>query len=472
MMCENCLVARQKSARAQWEAVRVLIDGALADQHRPRPKDAPTPAQVAERLDLLDVYTAEAVRDWRSGRRRPPIELLPELAVILGLAPFAFAEALGLVGERERRAVEPTDLAMALVRVRELEDRVRRLTEDQADVLRRTAVGAALLAARAHETKRWAVAVWPAIEGPPDCRLHVADRISIRRCDGEPFDHNDLVRDLGSILRRVSAVEVRANFQAGWPRGVDDSSEGRWSIPLLTGPRPPLPGGLLDSALSIAVVSHTLRAWSSDVAAHIATALGYGLTSTRDLVHILDEVWLSSGEPLNRQVNRDRRRDLFRELLARPQVHYVWYHFDMEADNPLVAGIERQLRTMGQVVVRLREDDALLEYASAWLPAVLSGEESRDVVLAKAWSARADVDRAIVSETSSTIVQLDVKLPDGVDISVPPNSAQFREGCFDRSLWLALAVLTQLEDVGHPSSWPPSEFQRWAGSRWTEQPIE
>ena len=102
-------------------------------------------------------------------------------------------------------------------------------------------------------------------------------------------------------------------------------------------------------------------AWATDVAAHIADALGLGLTSTRSLATT------TYGLSATDEVRLSHRLEMLRYLLVRPQPLHVWYHFGSvdtrgSADDPLVEAVEEGLAP-DIVIVRLRETDLLLDEA-------------------------------------------------------------------------------------------------------------
>lgn len=158
---------------------------AFLSELRAHLKGRMTSAALADKLGVDE----ETVSNWRKGRTRPRLGQLPRIAEILhmggnpsadGADPLYLYRQMGMLPPRPRDE-ELIDVAYRLQR---LEQQLADATDRAGSLGRRE--GASTVVRAAMKTGDWAVAVWPVVEGTPDCPLRVADRIDIRRTDGKP----------------------------------------------------------------------------------------------------------------------------------------------------------------------------------------------------------------------------------------------------------------------------------------------
>ena len=170
-----------------WEAFRVELDRQLRTTNL-------SSAALAGKMGI----DPEQVRLWLYGRQHPPLKRLPAIAKALELPEWHFPCEWGF-------CLGPTRPALARAcRVLELEHQRQHLLERLSE--QGEATGAALVVREAVD-RGWAVSVWPAHEGPPELRLHVADRLTFHQAVGPDAPRDPLV-DLREALQRVGAVPV------------------------------------------------------------------------------------------------------------------------------------------------------------------------------------------------------------------------------------------------------------------------
>lgn len=212
------------------------------------------------------------------------------------------------------------------------------------------------------ESGEYGVAFWPVHSGPsnrPEHRLHVSDRLDIRRLDGRPTTDEEVWRVLGQGLSRARALPSSADPR--WPGQqaeslLPDPHVSRWNLRRLDVPRRPRvpqihPG--LPAIVFSATVSST---WVGNLASLIAMVLGYGVTSTTDL----GRRW---GNDAEYKARTEHRNLVHSELLRNPGERLVWFHAAKDhADyprapwEPVVGKAHPSL-----VHIRLIEDDELLK---------------------------------------------------------------------------------------------------------------
>jgi len=298
----------------------------------------------------------ETVRNWRKGKTHPRLAQLSIIAEALGMSGesegSAGADALYLLREMSLLPRRPGDqeLIDAAYRLQKLELKLAEAMELAGSYGRRG--GAAGVVRAAVASGRWAVAVWPAMEGTRDCPLHVADRIDIRSSDGTPTSNDDVWADPGlkAALRAAYAVPAKRT-----PRWSTDSAASHWAISHIGSPKSPVVQLPHSGLVSVACVALVVDSWVNDVASLLATALGYGLTTTRDLA--MEAYGRHSGASLP-----EHRRVVHEAKLERPPQRRVWSHHASVGDargNPFVPRSGRWRSDL--IFVRLRESDALLE---------------------------------------------------------------------------------------------------------------
>lgn len=376
-----------------------------------------------EELARLLYVEPETVSNWRRrGRPKPGLDRLGEVIDAVHrlrdgrrFSRHEVYRAMGLL-PREPSDAELFDNATRLVR---LERKFRDVVVKASDAGRRRGVG--LITEAVAELDGWAVAVWPAVEGPDErARLHVADRIDFRHTDltggHVPITEADVwqVRRLRRALLATHAVP-----EDGSARWSDDVRDSAWSIVHIGSPRDPLVDHAWPGLRSLSLVATTPGSWVHEVAALTAMALGYGLNTTRD--YAMDVFGLDYA--------RTRSWDRLRAhtyLMHDPPQREVWSHHGLCDDHERVFP---DVPLPGVRYVLLNEsDDVVLRWwrrASARTVVATGAEylDSRDRMLAQA-------------DGRSDVVVLDVDNRSG-------NAARWAQ-----ALENVRAVLTLLEDDG------------------------
>lgn len=433
-------MSKVESDREAWQAFAAEVSRLLEEK-------AMTRAGLARALGLAP----EEVRNWLYLRSRPPLTLLPAIAQILGVGQEHLLVAMGVL-TAPRPATDANVVHLATLLTEAEQVAVRRANDVASDLAQ---TGVARLVNAALDTERWGVAVWPAVEGPPECRIRVADRLLFLSVTGdtEPVAES-FSADLRDALRDSGAIKVRNVANAPWRASDDGHDLLRYSIPRFTGARAPRRSVALPRLASLGVVSLVVDAWVSDVAAHVSEALGYGLTSSRSLATAAYGVSPDAAE-------RSRHRiEMARHLLAHPPERYVWYHFSNRAveDDP----ITRQQSVVGPIsfLVRLRETDDLLELS------VRNQVGSPPVELKQLVEARAAQDRAFDLETeASRVLTVEVGLPPEGSPTTP--TTELREPNFVRSLQIAAHIIDHLQTMKLVPAWAaldPCGLTRWAAA--------
>lgn len=320
------------------EELRAHLDGRM------------TSAALAEQVDVDE----ETVRNWRKGRAHPRLAQLPLIAEVLqmggdpssgGTDPLYLHRRMGLLPSKPR----DEDLIDAAYRLQKLELKLAEAMDRAGSLGRRE--GASAVVRAAVRTGEWAVAVWPVIEGTADCPLHVADRIDIRRTDGHLVTTDDVWQDqaLKAALRAAYAVPATRR-----PRWSTEEGISHWAISHVGSPRSPLVRFPHRDVVSIVCLALTVDSWVNDVASLIGTALGYGLTTTRDLA--MEAYGLHSGATLT-----DHRRIAYETKLERPPEGRVLSHHAPLGRPPRSPFLPPSRRWREDVIfVWLRESDDLL----------------------------------------------------------------------------------------------------------------
>jgi transcriptional regulator with XRE-family HTH domain len=310
-----------------------------------------TSAALAGRLGVDE----EAVRNWRKGRTHPRLGQLRMIAEILHMGgdpatgdadPLFLYRRMGLLPPKP----EDADLIDTAYRLQELEQSLSEAIDRVGSLGRRE--GANAIVGAAVRTGEWAVAVWPVTEGPADCQLRVADRIDIRRTDERPVTTDDVWQDraLKAALRASHAVPASRT-----PRWSADPGTSHWSISHVGSPRSPLVPLPHPGVTSVVCFALTVDSWVNDVASLIGTALGYGLTTTRDLT--METYGLRFGRTTGRH-----RQAVYEVLLERPPEARVLSHFARLSSPPRSPFLPPSGRWQENVIfVWLRESDELLQ---------------------------------------------------------------------------------------------------------------
>ena len=321
-----------------------------------------TTAQLCTALDIPGLGV-ETVANWRKGRARPRLSYLPRIAEILqaGQGPDDDRDPLHLLRQMGLLPPKPAsrEIIDAAYGLQKLELKLSDAEDRAATMGQRE--GAAAVVRAAIATGRWAVAVWPATEGPDDCRLRIADRIDITRCDDGPPATAESVwqdRELNAALRNAYALPgVRV------PRWASDNDNAvsRWSISHVGAPMSPAVSTAHPRLRSVAFTALTVDSWVNVVASLTALALGYGLTTTRDLA--METFGLPAGATSPESATRPEHRTVVhRELLRRAPSKRVWsHHAPLAHPRTSTFTSPREPWRTDVVHIWLRESDALLE---------------------------------------------------------------------------------------------------------------
>lgn len=296
------------------------------------------------------------VDNWRQEKVRPRLAQLPQIAEALSMGGGTQGEYDPLFLPRRMGILAPEPAAEQLVdaayRLQKLELKTAEAAEWAAQQGR--GGGAAAIVKAAMSLGDWAVATWPIVDGPADCRMRVADRIDIRRCDNGPVNGQMVWANptLKSALRASFAVPGSRR-----PRWSDPGpTVSGWSISHVGSPMSPKVPARYPNLASIAFTSLTVDSWVNDVASLSALAIGYGLTTTRDLA------MEASGLTAQRTRPEDRMT-AHRARLARTPNKRVWsHHSPLGSSSPEDLFLPPNGAAPRDVLhVRLRESDALLQ---------------------------------------------------------------------------------------------------------------
>ena len=346
------------------------------------------------------------VSNWRRGRSAPPLSMLGgivdglnRLLATVGHPQLTMADVLKRMdilvgaphGQLDLESIDEKLVAKAF-RLQKLELKIEEANSAAAEFGRNG--GTAAVVRAAVKTGNWAVAVWPAWEGPnSDDLIHVADRIDIMRVPSsrERLTAEEVWRDpeMKAALRAARAIRGTVSPRSADGIKVPVSS---WAIVHLGSPRdallpdrwPGLPG-------SICFIATTLNSWANDVAAIVALQIGYGLTSVRDLVMEIEGV-----------DTRDLRANLrvHDQLVHRPPQRRVWsYVGGLGIDNSEIdAEIRRAVEGETTFVIFEEPDDSLKDMSNR--PGARSLDEfSRDYEALERLSKALPADRVIRIQT-------------------------------------------------------------------------
>lgn len=333
--------------------------------------------------------SAQQVNKWKTGQAWIPLELAQALAKVLGmrdedsapgvveafgydpmlmvrvfgLAPPA-AETKRLLSAFDGSNAVGTDLVGRIKALDQLDHQI--LEKQRALAYVEHGLAAQILLQAVLHTHKYGVAIWPVLQGPDaeGPKLHVSDRVDLRRLDGNPIDHDELWADLGPQLVQARAWE--SNAVPRWPTGRRQSNPlpphpevSRWNLRRLDAPRAPVvpqPHGKVPAIAFSATVSST---WVGNLASLVAMVLGYGFLSTTDMARMT-----SNGA---RFEPRTDSRSLFHdELLANPGERQVWAHAakaDVAYPHAPWKPTNSEVHA-GLVHIHLEEEDELLEHTA------------------------------------------------------------------------------------------------------------
>lgn len=319
-----------------------------------------TAAEIARHLNkpglMLGHVDDDVARRWKAGSLRPRFSELPVISRGLFDDSMWLAQCMGMI---------PSDETLSTT-VFNLQRQVDRLTRqrDELDVSvsesRNQSVGRIVTAAA--NTGRWAVGVWPAVEGIDGYKFHANDRLDFVRTDGRPGSRAEIERELElmDLLHTAHAVPLLDSSSAR-PRFADLLAEPAavsYSIPWLYSQFPPSTSHPIGTPASIAVVSATTRSWARDTAGFMARILGYGLMHTRSIDIQTHGYSVSVDE---RRRHNKRMLDSHERILIESPKQYVWSHVGAGDPERLFLKPQLESRDDSAVVVWIRESDELLD---------------------------------------------------------------------------------------------------------------
>lgn len=290
------------------------------------------------------------------------------------------------------------------------------------------------------ESQTYGIAIWPVLAGPMTAqanRIHVSDRVDIRRLDGLAVTDSEVWNALGPALRRVHALPSitmpRWSHPTAALTSTSDPHISMWNLRHLDAPRlPRIPHPHL--GLPAVVVSSTVaNTWLGYVAGMLAFVLGYGLTSTTDLAR-----GLNPSPTFN--PSTDERNLMHDGLLRSPGERRVWFHAaKVDPDNPANPWAPRDAPCAPQLLhVRLVEDNDLL-HSTAQSRVLQPGWTHSDTDAVEAW--RRSRDTAL-DRMPSDEWHLPLRVPDAAWGSLEK---------WEITIDLAVRILSHLESQGlHP----------------------
>lgn len=453
------------------DAIKVALDRAMVTANVNAP-------ELADALTAFDDDVDESkVRNWRRAATLLPMHLAQPVARALGMTDSQsdprIVEQLGydpmvmvrLYGLTPRSAEEDRLLARSsrwpqdpgevhlIERLRVLERIELQLADDEDLLAEFEHNRAAQIVLHAVvDSHKYAVAFWPVHAGPserPEHRLHVSDRVDLRRLDGQPTDETAVWEDLGEALSRARALSSSSLPRwtgSGDELPVFDPHVSMWNLRRLDvprRPRVPYPHHHFPAVVFSSTVSST---WVGNLAALVALVLGYGVSSTTDLGRQL-------GGDSRFKPDTLLRNRVHSELLRNPGERRIWFHaakghneYPTAPWAPLSGAAQA-----GLVHIRLSESDELL--------AATAEDRSHypDFSPADELEWRASRDRANDTQPNSErVLRLDVE-------HVAWGSSEKWRDTFKR----ARTVLRFLEGLGLE---PWSGLER-AQQRWVEDDI-
>lgn len=301
----------------------------------------------------------EIISNWRRGRSSAPLAAIPIISKALGIGgdsagqddPTFILREMGLLG-----ASRETEAARISYDVQRLEMRLRNLRNELGQLDRSN--GVASIARIARDSTEWAVAIWPIVAGPISCRMHVEDRIDLKRVDEASTTSSTVFEDplWHDILRRTHAIPGQT--QSRWLQS--DSSVSKWTISHARTPTLPNVRAHYPSAPSVCVYGINIDSGANEVAKLVSVALGYGLTMTRDEAMELMGIpaWLGATEWIPRARAHQNHLD-------NPPTAVVWAHHapPLEELNPDVFAVQDD----NVPIFWLRESEDLFRaYCTRW----------------------------------------------------------------------------------------------------------
>ncbi len=407
-----------------------------------REMSAPT---LAAALGMDDEKAAVRVRQWRAGNGRPQFKQLPQIVQALhmnaesradyekwkdtrdpalearrgdGIADWTYlVRKMGLVVETEDVA-RAADLAIT---VGKLESRKQLITDDLA--AHGLNAGLSNLVREVVGTEEWAIAAWPAVEGPQlalsdgttlDISLHVADRVDLRRVDGAVIGKDQVWDRFEDALKAARAVPARPVEQRWITQDEVVDVEQRnavvssWSIRRLGAPHASSIASPYPNLASVCVTSLTVGSWANDIADHLSRLLGYGFTSTRD-----------AATELHGQRNDasygEARAHMHDSMLRGAMQKRVWGHFsaapaglgqllgDPAVPSVFTVYLRQPVRDLKKETVRLQNRDEERKRLSGAAP-----DFDAEQTLEYLKRARAQVDEQIPDPLPSNLIVVEL----------------------------------------------------------------
>jgi hypothetical protein len=315
------------------------------------------------------------VRSWRhpsrdGSLRHPTLAQLPAVARALRLGgdddeeydPLFLPRQMGILPD----AVS-TEVFDAEFRLQKLKLKIMDAQASAAELGRHN--GALEIAKAAMSSGKWAVSIWPALEGPRDHLMHVADRVTIIRTN--PTLRGELRwQELWADPKMKFAIRSAEAVQSGrlerfLPR--QEHSASHWSISHIGSPSSPIVTKPHLGLGSVGFASLTSLSGVNDVASIVAKVIGYGLSTTRSLA----AATTGMGQPVHALIHRQTAHSNF---ISRPPKKRCWSHHGI-VPKGWTHPFDSDGEESDTAFVWLSESDSLLRRAAAEQPDHIESEE-------------------------------------------------------------------------------------------------
>lgn len=398
------------------------------------------PSEISAALN--GAVSARDITDWKRGAKRPPLHLLPQLSVVLGERTTYLAELLGTVPSADAATI---GIETA---VRELDLLRQRIARSRGEVESQAAESVARIASTAVTSGRWAVAIWPAIAGPPNCRIHVSDRIDFQRVDGTPVTDDQVAAEFGGLLAEAGAVR-----STNVPRWADPSSAqtSSWSLVRYAFEFPPQPMWFSQPSLSISVVGLSENVQTRTIAATIARAVGYGHRAS-SLTTTFNDGPLTKDDPEN-----ESRLRTHQAWQVAPMPRYVNSHFGLPRLDAPGDGADTVADSAyawlgdvrpGRFTVWVRESDEMAKTSSA---ATRHWREHLDAITSK----RSDVVVINHGASRSKVADRDERVQIALEVAEEAIEVSLHRGLLH---WTSIASALRSHADSQSRSWAVSEY--------------